>query len=65
MKFEGQNFNELNRKARLNILVNCIIHTPLNMGHCKLQSWTNSPQQYVKLPLDSALEAQCILLCYF
>lgn len=43
MKIEGQTFNQLNRKARLNILVNCIIHSPFNICHYKLQSWPSSP----------------------
>lgn len=43
MKFEGQTFNQLNRKARLNILASCIIHTPFSICHYKLQSWTSSP----------------------
>lgn len=43
MKFEEQASNWLNRKARLNILVKCIIHTPFNICHYKLLSGTSSP----------------------
>lgn len=38
MKFKGQTSNQLNRKARLNILINCIIHTPFNICCYKLES---------------------------
>lgn len=43
MKFEGQISNLKIRKAGLSILANCMIYTPFNICHNKLQSWTSSP----------------------
>lgn len=43
MKFEGQISNLKIRKAGLNILANCIIYTPFNICHNKLQFWSSSP----------------------